>query len=60
MPEQEDICVVDWLRIEEIVSLNCDVASLDHLGIMLVPILRLRRQYMRSSIETREVLTTTA
>ena len=58
--EQEDIRVVDWLGIEEIVCLNRDLAILDRLRIMLVPVLWLHRQYMRSSIETREVLTTTA
>ena len=60
VPEQENIRVVDRLGIEEVVRLDRDLAILDRLWIMLVPVLRLRRHYVHSSIETREVLTATA
>lgn len=51
IPKQEDVCVVDRLRSEEVVGLDRGLAVLNRLGLVLIPVLRVHRQYMRSDIE---------
>ena len=48
IPEQEEICVLDGLRGEEVVCLNRDLAVCDRLGVVMIPVLRVTCEYMRS------------
>ena len=50
IPEQEEIRVLDGLRGEEVVCLNRDLAVCDRLGVVVIPVLRVTCEYMRSDI----------
>ena len=61
IPKQEDVCVFDGLTSEEIVGLDRDLAILDRLGLVLIPVLHMHRQCMCPDIEVYvEVLTAMA
>ena len=61
IPEQEYVCVFDWLRSEKIVCLDRNLAVSDRPGLKLVPVLRVFCRYMHSNVDIYvEVLTVMA